>query len=99
MVYVTIRSSRYPTSGTAAEIAFKHGIEALRNVPLKDGNSIVYIHQNLITKIATDYANPEYTDNPTQVWKERCYGGLSPNASMVSWINLNTVYPLVTPVL
>ena len=60
----------------------------MRRMTVQDGNRILYVSNALIDKLAVEHA-----DNPTDAWRERCYGGETPDAKMVEWITLNVVTP------
>ncbi|WP_172688646.1 MULTISPECIES: hypothetical protein [Pseudomonas] len=85
---------RTPGPGSAAELIAQQGIEALRGRPLKDGNTIVYIANTEVDRLqAEEKEDQESGDFLFPAWRKRVYGGESPDAQMVRWVNLNTVLP------
>ena len=80
-----------PTPGTAAEIVRELGIEAIRGLPLKDGNRTLFVSNRLIDRMVAE-AEEDHEIKAMQ-WRERVYGGDTPDADMVVHIRLNTVYP------
>ncbi|HDS1678845.1 TPA: hypothetical protein QEM39_000311 [Pseudomonas putida] len=85
---------RTPAPASAAELIEQQGIEALRGRPLKDGNTIVYIANTEVDRLlAEEKEDQESGEFLFPAWRKRVYGGESPDAQMVRWVNLNTVSP------
>lgn len=88
---------RLPEPGSAAELISLHGIEVLRDLPLRESGvgDVVYVSKSLINKITADYAE-DGTDT-REAWRERLYGGATPNAELVRWIYPNVSLPVPDP--
>ncbi|WP_455233405.1 hypothetical protein [Geopseudomonas aromaticivorans] len=82
--------AKQPAPGSAAEIVARDGIQAIRGVPLKDGNLTVYVSSRRIDKMVQEEAAwLADGETPFPAWRQRVYGGDAPDADMVYWMNLN----------
>ncbi len=74
---------RTPPAGTVAEIIATQGIDALRGVSIAAGNGpSLYIANKLIDKILKERADDGDHLGKT-AWRERLYGGETPDAELV----------------
>lgn len=83
--------SQTPTI-TVEEFVRAHGLQALRGVPLDLGGDVVYVSNKLLDKLALEEWGPN--DRP---WRERLYGGSTPDAKMVVWIYQSQANILTPP--
>lgn len=89
-----------PHPGSAAALIAEHGIEAVRGVPLQEtvgdtaAGPVFYVSNQLIDKILAEAAQDEDLKGNTRgYWRERLYGGATPDAEMVNWIYPNATAP------
>lgn len=84
--------AKKPLPGSAAEHVMLNGIESIRGVALKDGNTLIFVSNKEIDRLALEEAQDKASGDTTcPVWRQWTYGGDKPDAELVVKINLNTV--------